>query len=167
MLDDYLKIIEYVTVNQNVVLINKSIKKQGEYVQKSLKEMEERHRKEINAVHEKYESQINGLTTSMEEQKTIIADQNEKLIDMSNQRVEDLSTIEENMKKIMKSMLDTRYDLFQTIGKSASSNKDSDWLIPLKKHLNKNPEQKKNVEKLLYGYGINPSSLGEIEISKE
>ena len=53
MLQDYQKAIEHLTVNQNVVLINRSIKKQGEYVQKSLKEMEERHRKEINAVHEK------------------------------------------------------------------------------------------------------------------
>ena len=57
MLEDYQKVVEYLTINQNVVLINRSIKKQGEYVQKSLKEMEERHRKEINAVHEKYESQ--------------------------------------------------------------------------------------------------------------
>ncbi len=167
MLEDYLQVIEYLTINQNVVLINKSIKKQGEYLQKSLKDLEERHRKEINAVHEKYESQINGLTTSMEEQKSIITDQNEKLIDMSNQRVEDLSTIEENMKKIIKNMLDIRYDLFQSIGKSPSSNKDSDWLIPLKKHINNNPEQKKNVEKLLYEYGINPSSLDEIEKPKE
>ena len=59
MLEDYLKDIEYLTVNQTVVLINKSIKKQEESIQKSLKDMEERHKKEIDAVHEKYESKIN------------------------------------------------------------------------------------------------------------
>ena len=163
MLQDYLKVIEYITVNQNVVLINKSIKKQGEYVQKSLKEMEERHRKEINAVHEKYEYQINSLETSMEEQKTTIAGQNEKIGKISNQRVEDLSIIEENLTKIIKNMLDIRHDLFQSTGKSALSNKFSDWLIPLKKHINNNPEHKKTVEALLYEYSINSTSSDELK----
>ena len=54
MLDDYLQGIEYLTVNQNIVLINKSIKQQGEYMQQSLKEMDERHKKEIESIDEKY-----------------------------------------------------------------------------------------------------------------
>ncbi len=42
MLEDYLLGIEYLTVNQNIVLINKSIKQPSEYMQQSLKEMEEK-----------------------------------------------------------------------------------------------------------------------------
>ena len=92
----------------------------------------------------KDESQVSNLATSMEEQKTTMAEQSEKIDDISNQRIEDLSTIEENLVKIMKNMLDIRYDLFQSSGKSTSSNKFSDWRIPLKKHIDNNPETKKD-----------------------
>ena len=88
MLEDYQKVVEYLTINQNVVLINRSIKKQGEYVQKSLKEMEERHKTEINAVHEKYESKINDLESSMQKQQSTIAEQNEKQKEASNKWIE-------------------------------------------------------------------------------
>jgi integrase len=50
MLEDYLQGIEYLTVNQNVVLINKSIKQQSEYMQQSLKEMEEKYKKDIGVL---------------------------------------------------------------------------------------------------------------------
>lgn len=58
MLSDYIPGIEYLPMNQNIVLINKNLKKQEETIQNSLKEMEERHRKTINALHEKYEIDI-------------------------------------------------------------------------------------------------------------
>ena len=59
MLEDYLQGIEYLTVNQNVVLINRSIKQQSEYMQQSLKEMEEKYKKEINLLRENIESMEN------------------------------------------------------------------------------------------------------------
>ena len=67
MLEDYLQIVDYLTVNQTIVLINKSLKKQEETIHKSLKEMEERHRKEITALHEKYENDIRTLRNDMQE----------------------------------------------------------------------------------------------------
>lgn len=54
MLQDYLIGADYVTVNQTVVLINKSLKKQEETIQKSLKEMEEKQKTELVAIQTKY-----------------------------------------------------------------------------------------------------------------
>ena len=65
MLEDYLQGIEYLTLNQNIVLINKSIKQQGEYIQQSLKEMEEKHKKEIESLDEKYRGQLNKVNQDM------------------------------------------------------------------------------------------------------
>ena len=66
MLEDYMFGIDFLTVNQTVVLINKSLKKQEETIQNSLKEMEERHRKELNGLHEKYESDMKSFEEKME-----------------------------------------------------------------------------------------------------
>jgi hypothetical protein len=44
------------------------------------------------------------------------------------------------------------YDMFQSTGNYPPSNKFSDLLIPLKKHVDSNPEQKKIVGALLYEY---------------
>jgi integrase len=66
ILEDYLQIVDYLTVNQTIVLINKSLKKQEETIQNSLKEMEDRHRKEISALHEKYENDIKSLRIEMQ-----------------------------------------------------------------------------------------------------
>ena len=66
MLEDYLIGTDYLTVNQTVVLINKSLRKQEEIIHNSLKEMEERHRKEIEALHEKYENDMNDLQKKIE-----------------------------------------------------------------------------------------------------
>jgi integrase len=66
ILEDYLQIVDYLTVNQTIVLINKSLKKQEETVQKSLKEMEERHRKEMNSLHDKYEVDMENLKNELE-----------------------------------------------------------------------------------------------------
>ena len=66
MLSDYILGIEYLTVNQNVVLINKSLKKQEETIQNSLKNMEERHQNEVKALHEIYENKIQLLEQNME-----------------------------------------------------------------------------------------------------
>jgi integrase len=66
MLADYVLGIEYLTVNQAIVLINKSLRKQEETIQSSLKEMEERHRKEIIALHDKYEKDMEKMQSFME-----------------------------------------------------------------------------------------------------
>jgi len=65
MLEDYLQGIEYLTVNQNVVLINRSIKQQSEYMQQSLKEMEEKYKKEIGLLDEKYKDQLNQVSQDL------------------------------------------------------------------------------------------------------
>ncbi len=67
MLEDYLLGTDYLTVNQTVVLINKSLKKQEETIHNSLKEMEENHRKEIKTLHEIYENKIQLLEQNMED----------------------------------------------------------------------------------------------------
>ncbi len=54
MLQDYLIGAEYVTINQTVVLVNKSLKKQEEIIQKSLEEMEEKQKIELAAIQSKY-----------------------------------------------------------------------------------------------------------------
>lgn len=66
MLEDYLLGIDFLTVNQTVVLINKSFKKQEETMQNSLLEMEEKHRKEQNRLHEKYENDMKLLNEKVE-----------------------------------------------------------------------------------------------------
>jgi integrase len=72
ILEDYLQIVDYLTVNQTIVLINKSLKKQEETIQNSLKEMEDRHRKELDALHSKYEDDFNSIKLEMERRfKTI------------------------------------------------------------------------------------------------
>ena len=67
MLEDYLLGIDYLTVNQTVVLINKTLKKQEETIHKSLKEMEDRHRKELDGLHEKYEKDMQLLRNEMQD----------------------------------------------------------------------------------------------------
>ncbi len=66
ILEDYLQIVDYLTVNQTIVLINKSLKKQEETIKNSLKEMDERHRKEIDGLHEKYEKDLRMIKLEME-----------------------------------------------------------------------------------------------------
>jgi integrase len=155
MLQDYQKAIEYLTINQNVVLINRSIKKQGEYVQKSLREMEERHKTEINAVHEKYESKINELETSMQKQQSTIAEQNEKQKEASNKWLESLDTIEEKITNITKDVLDLRNHLFQSIEKSIPFIKSSEEsILMIKEYIDTHPEQQKRFQELLDKHGI-------------
>ncbi|WP_148685643.1 site-specific integrase [Candidatus Nitrosocosmicus hydrocola] len=66
ILEDYLQLVDYLTVNQTIVLINKSLKKQEETIQNSLKEMEKRHRKEMDALHETYNDDMRLLKEEME-----------------------------------------------------------------------------------------------------
>lgn len=66
ILEDYLQIVDYLTVNQTIVLINKSLRKQEETIKNSLKELEERHRKEMKGLHEEYELEIKTLKEEME-----------------------------------------------------------------------------------------------------
>jgi integrase len=66
ILEDYLQIVDYLTVNQTIVLINKSLRKQEETIQNSLKEMEDRHRNEMDALHQKYEKDIIRLKADIE-----------------------------------------------------------------------------------------------------
>ena len=66
ILEDYLQIVDYLTVNQTIVLINKSLRKQEETIQNSLKELETKHRKEMDALHAKYEYDIRSIRVELE-----------------------------------------------------------------------------------------------------
>jgi integrase len=152
LLEEYLAVVEYLTINQNVVLINRSIKKQSEYMQKSLKEMEERHRKEINAVHEKYESQINSLGTELTEQKG-------KITEILNQQHEDLNNMDKMMTKFTKSIINKINSLSSYTGTSVSSNPI--WFKPLQKIIDDNPEQKELIEEFLSRFDLKIPSIDE------
>lgn len=67
MLKEYLQAIDYLTVNQTVVLINKSLKKQEETIKNSLQEMEKRHKEEIQRLHEEYQRQLRPLINNFDE----------------------------------------------------------------------------------------------------
>ena len=69
-----LQIVDYLTVNQTIVLINKSLRKQEETIHNSLKEMEERHRREMNALHQKYENELDSVRSEMENRFKLIVD---------------------------------------------------------------------------------------------
>ncbi len=71
MLEDYLQGIEYLTVNQNIVLINRSIKQQSEYMQQSLKEMEEKHNNNVNLLREEMENKFQQILLKIDVDKVI------------------------------------------------------------------------------------------------
>jgi integrase len=52
LLEDYLKIIDFLTIDQNLVLVSNGLHKQAEYMERKMKEMEERHRLELKKIHE-------------------------------------------------------------------------------------------------------------------
>lgn len=62
MLEDYLKTIDFLTIDQNAVLVSKSIKKQSEYMGRKMKEMEERHELDIKKLHEEHTSQLDWIS---------------------------------------------------------------------------------------------------------
>jgi integrase len=74
ILEDYLQIVDYLTVNQTIVLINKSLKKQEETIRISLKEMEERHKKEIDLLTQRYKTDISFMQENMERRFSELVD---------------------------------------------------------------------------------------------
>jgi integrase len=52
MLEDYLKIIDFLTIDQNLVLVSNGLHKQAEYMERKMKEMEERHQLELKKIQE-------------------------------------------------------------------------------------------------------------------
>ncbi|HEY6535648.1 MAG TPA: hypothetical protein VIY08_07620 [Candidatus Nitrosocosmicus sp.] len=71
MLENYLQGIEYLTVNQNIVLINKSIKQQSEFMQQSSKGMDERYNNEIDILRKEMESRFNQILLKIDVEKVI------------------------------------------------------------------------------------------------
>lgn len=67
MFREYQLAIDFLTINQTVVLVNKSLKKQEETIRNSLKEMEEKHRKEMDALHLKYEKDLEYMKKDIEQ----------------------------------------------------------------------------------------------------
>jgi integrase len=56
MLEDYLKIVDFLTIDQNLVLVSNGLQKQAEYLEKKMSAMEERHKLELKKIHEEYTS---------------------------------------------------------------------------------------------------------------
>lgn len=52
MLEDYLKIIDFLTIDQNLVLVSNGLQKQAEYMEKKMEEMEDRHKLELKKIQE-------------------------------------------------------------------------------------------------------------------
>lgn len=62
MLEDYLKIIDFLTIDQNLVLVSNGLQKQAEYMEKKMEEMEERHELEIKKIREENSSQLEWIS---------------------------------------------------------------------------------------------------------
>lgn len=62
MLEDYLKTIDFLTIDQNIVLVSKSLQKQSEYMERKMKELEERHELEIKKIHEEHSSDLDWIS---------------------------------------------------------------------------------------------------------
>lgn len=61
MLEDYLKIIDFLTVDQNLVLVTSGLQKQAQHMERKMKEMEERHELEIKKMQEQNSSQLEWI----------------------------------------------------------------------------------------------------------
>jgi integrase len=56
MLEDYLKIIDFLTIDQNLVLVSNGLQKQAEYMERKMREIEEKHELELKKIHEEHTS---------------------------------------------------------------------------------------------------------------
>lgn len=96
MLEDYLKIIDHLTINQTAVLVNQNLKKQGEYIQKSIKEMEERQNTELLNIQTKYfqalEDQNKAIKKLQEKENEI-----NRLIEKDRSREETIANISDRL----------------------------------------------------------------------
>jgi integrase len=61
ILEDYLKVVDFLTVDQNLVLISSGLQKQAEHVERKMKEMEERHELEIKKILKHNSSQLEWI----------------------------------------------------------------------------------------------------------
>jgi integrase len=62
MLQDYLKIIDFLTIDQNLVLVTSGLQKQAQHMERKMKEMEERHEHEIRKMQEQNSSQLEWIS---------------------------------------------------------------------------------------------------------
>ena len=145
MLEDYLKTTDFLTVNQTVVLINKSLKKQEETIHKSLGDMEERHKTEITAIHEKYEQMISEFESDKQEKESTIIE----LIKNMGDAAEKMKGFGENLKGISGrqqelskeiSLLGNNYLFISELFFSINS---PELYAKLVEHLNNNPGLRK------------------------
>jgi integrase len=145
MLEDYLKIIDYVTVNQTIVLINKSLKKQEETIHKSLKEMEERHKTEINTIHENYGQKISELISDKQKYESTISELTSSTIEAKKfvkETIEQMKGLDKNMKETtdMVYILKNEHEL---AGELISSFDTSTLVAHFKEQINNNPKIRK------------------------
>ena len=153
MLEDYLQGIEYLTVNQNVVLINKSIKQQSEYMQQSLKGMEEKYKKEIELLDEKYKDYLNKVNQDM-----VIAVKNRE--ETATQLNELQSQFKLHHETTTEGLKETKEVLAKNNVVIKNFNK---VLLSIVEFMDIHPEHQQTIESLLFKRGVNLPSSDDIK----
>ena len=153
MLEDYLQGIEYLTVNQNVVLINRSIKQQSEYMQQSLKEMEEKYKKDIELLDEKYKDHLNQVNQDM-----VIAVKNRE------ETATQLNELQSRFKLHHETTTERLKEAMQVLAKNnvviQNFNK---VLLSIVEFMDTHPEHQQTIESLLFKRGLNLPSSDDIK----
>ena len=112
LLDDYLQVVNFLTVNQNIVLINKSLKKQEETIQKSFKEMEEKYKKEIDDLRKEH----NEYVRLSEKQELDIA----RGVNMLDKKLKQQEALNQQLKNIFTIFVDEiGFDKVESVRKSS------------------------------------------------
>ncbi len=155
MLEDYLHGIEYLTVNQNIVLINKSIKQQGEYLQQSLKQIEEKHKKEIESLDEKYRDQLNKVNQDMI-----------KAIKSQEETTEKLNSLDNTFQFFFEATLKNHKEATETHSKNKTLVKNfANAVLSINDFINNNPEYQHAFKAMLDKRGLNLPSSDEMNKS--
>lgn len=132
MLEDYIKTTDFLTVNQTIVLINKSLKNQQETIHRSLKDMEERHKSEIDKINQQYES---VFKESMKDFERINAKFFEQEIN--------LKKLNEELQGLYNGIL-ILGNRYRFVSEFLSSLRSPEMLDKIKDVLNKNPKLRKD-----------------------
>jgi integrase len=112
LLEDYLQVVNYLTVNQNIVLINKSLKKQEETIQKSFKEMEEKYKKEIDDLRKEH----NEYTRLSEKQELDLA----RGVNMLDKKLKQQEALNQQLKNIFTILVnEIGFDKVENVRKSS------------------------------------------------
>lgn len=148
MLKEYILAVDYLTINQTVVLINKSLKKQEEIIKNSLKEMDEKHRNEIQKLTEDYEKNIIASEKKFQDYEKKISEGMRVAFEQS-----------QNNTKFAESLLDevrkSKDMVIELAKKSHSESKNVGfWMLSINEYMDTNPKLREGLELFLNKRGI-------------